>query len=204
MTFNYVRTTPLAGHKQETTLRPLFSFMMTTLDGYHAAPDRQLDWANIDDDFNAYSISQLHDIGVLLFGRTTYEGMAAYWPTAAEEGNFPQVAELMNSLPKVVFSSTLASADWNNTTLVNGDPAETIAKLKAQPGKDLAVFGSSQLTVSLLEQGLVDELRVMVHPTMIGAGLGLFAGMQTQVRLDLVRTTTFRSGNVLLCYRPII
>jgi dihydrofolate reductase len=109
----------------------------------------------------------------------------------------------MNSLPKVVFSNSLSAADWRNTTLVTGDVSRAVAELKDQPGKDIAVFGSSNLTVSLLAQNLVDELRVMVNPVLLGAGHSLFSGLAKRVQLELQRTMTFRSGNVLLCYRPV-
>jgi dihydrofolate reductase len=109
----------------------------------------------------------------------------------------------MNSIPKIVFSNTLDNADWENTTLVKGNLADTLSELKRQPGRDLAVFGSSNFTVSLLEQGLVDELRVMVNPILLGAGKSLFAGLKDRVPVKLQTTTTFSSGNVLLTYRPV-
>ena len=108
----------------------------------------------------------------------------------------------MNDTPKVVFSATLGSADWENSRLVSGNAADAISELKQQPGKLLAMFGSPTLTVSLLEEGLVDELRVMVHPILLGAGKSLFTGLKDRVPLTLQTTTTFSSGNVLLSYRP--
>jgi dihydrofolate reductase len=183
-------------------VRKLFSFMVVTLDGYTEGPNGEFDWPNVDDEFNEFAISQLNDIDTLLFGRVTYEGMASYWPTPAAIEGDPAVAGRMNSVPKVVFSTTLDKADWENTTLVKGDVADEISKLKQQPGKNLAVFGSSDFTVSLLEQGLVDELRVMVHPILLGAGKSLFAGLDNRVPLKLQMSTTFSSGNVLLSYRP--
>ena len=94
----------------------------------------------------------------------TYEGMASYWPTQAAREDDPVVAELMNTMPKIVVSTTLESADWHNTTLVGGNVAEELSKLKQQPGKDLAIMGSPNLTVSLIGMGLVDELRVDGEP----------------------------------------
>jgi dihydrofolate reductase len=102
----------------------------------------------------------------------------------------------------MVFSSTLKTVDWDNTTLAKGDASDVVRQLKQKPGKDLAVFGSAKLTISLLENGLVDELRVMVNPILLGGGVSLFRGLQARVPLTLVRTTTFSGGNVLLTYRP--
>jgi dihydrofolate reductase len=183
-------------------VRKLVSFMAVTLDGYTEGPNGEFDWPNVDDEFNEFAISQLNDIDTLLFGRVTYEGMASYWPTPAAIEDDPAITDMMNSVPKVVFSTTLDRAEWENTTLVRGNVADEISKLKQQPGKDLAVFGSSDFTVSLLEQGLVDELRVMVNPILLGAGKSLFTGLANRVPLKLQTTTTFSSGNVLLSYRP--
>jgi dihydrofolate reductase len=183
-------------------MRKLISFMVVTLDGYYEGPNGEFDWPNVDEEFYEFSISQLDDIDTLLFGRVTYEGMASYWPTPAALDSDPAVAERMNSIPKIVFSTTLDTADWQNTTLVKGNVAETVSKLKQQPGKYLAVFGSPELTVSLLQEGLVDELRVMVNPILLGAGKSLFRTLSGRVPLELRQTTTFSSGNVLLTYRP--
>ena len=184
-------------------MRKLVSFMVVTLDGYYEGPNGEFDWPNVDDEFYEFSISQLNDIDTLLFGRVTYEGMASYWPTPEAIASDPAVAGAMNAIPKIVFSRTLDKADWHNTRLIKDNVAEEVLKLKQQPGKDLALFGSPGLTVSLVEHGLVDELRVMVHPILLGAGKSLFKGLTKRVSVQLTRTTTFSSGNVLLCYRPV-
>src|SRR5256886_12935285 len=165
--------------------------MVVTLDGYYEGPDGEFDWPNVDDEFNEFAISQLDNIDTLVFGRATYEGMASYWPTPAALEDDPAVAGRMNAIPKVVFSSTLDSADWQNATLVRGNAAEAIAKLKQQPGRHLAIFGSPTLTASLIEQGLVDELRVMVHPILLGAGKPRLAALHHRGPAMLERPTAF-------------
>ena len=182
-------------------MRKLSSFMVVTLDGFYEGPNGEFDWPNVDQEFNEFGIEQLHDTDLLVFGRATYEGMAGYWPTPAARQDDPVVAELMNTLPKVVVSTTLASADWNNSRVVAGDVAEELTKLKQQPGKGIAIFGSPSLTVSLIELGLVDELRVLVNPIVLGDGRSLFHTTRDRLRLELLQTRTFRSGNVLLTYR---
>jgi dihydrofolate reductase len=183
-------------------VRKLYSFMMVTLDGCYEGPNQQFDWPNVDAEFDEFAIAQLNDTDVLLFGRVTYEGMASYWPTQAAREDDPVVAELMNTLPKIVVSTTLTSADWANTRLVGANVAEEIAKLKQEPGKGLAIMGSSNLVVSLIGMGLVDELRVMVNPVVLGGGRSLFRSTEDRLPLELLQTRTFRSGNVLLTYRP--
>jgi dihydrofolate reductase len=184
-------------------MRKLISFMLTTLDGYYEGPNQEFDWPNVDDEFNEFAIRQINDIDTLLFGRVTYEGMASYWPTPQAVGDDPLVARLMNDMPKVVYSSTLDEATWQNTRLVKDDAIASVAELKQQPGKDLALFGSPELTVSLLEAGLVDELRVMVNPILLGGGVSLFTSLSHRVPLKLTTSTTFSSSNVLLCYHLV-
>jgi dihydrofolate reductase len=183
-------------------VRKLYSFMVVTLDGFYEGPNGEFDWPNVDQEFNEFGIEQLNNTDVLLFGRATYEGMASYWPTPAAREDDPVVAELMNTLPKIVVSTTLASADWNNTRLVGGNVAEEVAKFKQEPGKGLAIMGSPNLTVSLVGMGLVDELRVMVNPVVLGGGRSLFRNTEKRLPLELLQTRAFRSGNVLLTYRP--
>ena len=183
-------------------MRKLLSFMVVTLDGYYEGPNGELDWPNVDAEFNEFSISQLNDIDTLLFGRATYEGMASYWPTPIAIEFDPVIAERMNSIPKVVFSKSLTEATWQNSTLISDDIGTAVAKLKEEEGGTLAVFGSPTLTVSLLEEGLVDELRVMVMPILLGAGKSLFTGLRDRVHLKLGPTIVFSSGNVLMTYQP--
>jgi len=184
-------------------MRKVFLFMMVTVDGFFEGPNHEIDWHNVDEEFNEFAIEQLDDIDTLLFGRVTYEGMASFWPTQFAKENDPVVADKMNRIPKLVFSKTLDKAEWENSQLVKEHIAEEVSKLKQQQGGDLAIFGSSDLTVSLLEMGLVDELRIMMNPVVLGSGKRLFEGIHDTLKLKLLKTKTFRSGNVLLYYQPI-
>ena len=182
-------------------MRKILSFMLTTLDGYHEGPNHEIDWHNVDDEFNEFAIQQLDEIDTLVFGRVTYELMAGYWPTPAAKENDPAIAARMNSVPKIVVSRTLEQVRWANARLVKDGVAETLSEIKRQTGKDIAIFGSSNLTAGVLRMGLVDELRIMVNPVVLGHGIPLF---QTADRtsLKLLQTRSFASGNVLLYYRP--
>lgn len=183
-------------------MRKVFLFMMVTLDGYFEGPGQDISWHNVDEEFNEFAIQQLDEIGVLLFGRVTYEMMASFWPTQFAIENDPIVAHKMNSIPKLVFSTTLERADWENSRLVKEHVAEEVARLKQQEGGDLAIFGSAALATSLLEAGLLDELRLMVNPVVLGNGNPLFKGISERLNLKLLKTREFRSGNVLLYYQP--
>ena len=182
-------------------MRKLFSFMVVTLDGYTEGPNGEFDWPNVDDEFNDFAVQQLADLGMLIFGRVTYDLMASYWPTPAATETDPQVSNLMNALPKVVFSRTLQTADWTNTRLVSRDAAAEVAALKDQPGKDIALFGSAKLQSSLLQAGQIDELRVMLNPLLLGRGTPLFKP-EDHLKLTLLDLKRFRSSNVLLTYAP--
>ena len=183
-------------------MRKLFAFNMVTLDGFFEGPNRDISWHNVDDEFNKFAIEQTGAVGAILFGRVTYELMASYWPTPAAQSDDPIVANLMNTLPKMVFSRTLQKAEWNNTRLIKDNVAEEVLKMKQGPGHDLAVFGSADLLSSLLRLGLIDEHRVMINPVLIGSGTPLFRNIDQKVNLKLVKTRTFESGNVLLYYQP--
>jgi dihydrofolate reductase len=142
------------------------------------------------------SIEQLGAADRLIFGRVTYEGMAAYWQTATG-----QVADFMNRLPKIVFSRTLERADWRNSTLVKGDAAAEVAALKRQ-GEGLSlVFGSADLSATLLRHGLFDEVRLIVAPVVLGDGRPLF-GRGVEAKLELLESRPLSSGGVILRYQP--
>ncbi|HEY9287808.1 MAG TPA: dihydrofolate reductase family protein [Candidatus Dormibacteraeota bacterium] len=184
-------------------MRRLAAFFMVSLDGYFEAPDRNdFSWHNVDDEFNEFALKQLDASDALLFGRTTYQGMAEFWPTAAAIESDPEVAARMNTLPKLVFSRTLErpEPEWANTRLINDGIAQELTKLKQQPGKDLLVLASSVLTTSLIDAGVLDELRIIVNPVILGGGRALFHGEQARIRVKLTSSRQFRSGNVLLTY----
>lgn len=173
-----------------------------SLDGFFEGPNHAIDWHNVDEEFNQFAIAQLNSADMLLFGRGTYELMAGFWPTATAIQTDPVTAEPMNRLPKIVFSRTLSRVTWQNTRLVKENIFEEIKRLKAQPGKDLLILGSSNLSVSLLQRNLIDEFRLLVNPVVLGKGTALFQGIPERYHLRLLKTQAFRSGNVLLCYQP--
>jgi|ERR671925_256448 dihydrofolate reductase len=134
-----------------------------------------------------------------LFGRKTYEHMASFWPTAPSDDPF---AKHLNTTPKYVASTTLASADWQNSTVIKGDVAEEVAKLKQQPGGNIAVLGSGELVQTLIEHHLVDEYFLVVNPLLLGSGKRLFKGSTEPINLTLVDCKPTATGAVMLTYRP--
>lgn len=184
-------------------MRRIHMFNLMTLDGFFEGANHDISWHNVDEEFNEYAINEMFPSSdLLLFGRVTYELMAGFWPTAEAKRDDPIVAERMNSSAKIVFSRTLKKAEWNNTRLVSGNMEEEIKKLKAQPGKDMALMGSGTIVSQLAQRGLIDEYRIMVNPVILGQGTPLFKEIRDRLNLKLLRTQTFRNGNVLLCYEP--
>jgi dihydrofolate reductase len=133
----------------------------------------------------------------LLLGRVTYEGFAAAWPS--REGEF---ADKFNSMPKYVVSSTLKEPEWNNSTVLDGDVVKAVSKLRQEQDGDIVVHGSAQLVQALLEHDLVDELRLMVFPVVLGSGKRLFGDTSDKKRLRLVDTKTVGDGVSILIYEP--
>jgi dihydrofolate reductase len=184
-------------------MRKIFNFMMMTADGYYEGPDQEFDWPNVDDEFNEFAVEQLGEVDTLLFGRRTYETMAAYWPTPEAEQTDPMVAGRMNSIAKLVVSRTLDKVEWANSRLITGDVARELTRFKQLHGRDIVIFGSSDLTVNLLKMGLIDELRIIVNPVILGAGKSVFRTADERIGLEHLKTRTFKSGNVLIYYRPV-
>jgi dihydrofolate reductase len=134
-----------------------------------------------------FKLDELMNADALLLGRRTYEGFAAAWPSRTDDVGF---ADKMNSMPKYVVSTTMDTAEWSNSTVIRGDVAAEIAKLKERPGGDLLVAGSAQLVQTLAEHDLVDEYRLMVFPVVLGAGKKLFAdGRERPLALAEAKTT---------------
>lgn len=171
--------------------------MMVTLDGYFEGPGHDLSWHNTDEEFVKFAEEQLDETDTLIFGRKTYEMMAAFWPTQHALKEDHGTAVRMNKLHKVVFSHSALEVDWENTE-ASTDLATKIEELTSQNGKDIAVMGSSHLGKEMLEAGLLDEVRIMVNPVFIGSGSTLFEGLSK--KLTLTDTRTFKNGNVLLSY----
>jgi dihydrofolate reductase len=132
----------------------------------------------------------------------TYEMMARYWPTPAARQANAAVAEGMNAMPKVVFSRTLGKASWSNTTVVKGDPATEVRKMKGEPGPDMVVLGSGTIVSQLAGAGLIDDLQIVVVPVILGKGRTLFEGVEKTIGLERVKSRNFGNGNVVLWYQP--
>ena len=176
---------------------------MVSLDGYLEGPGGELDWHIVDKEFFDYAEDMLNSVDCILFGRKTYEMMAAYWPTPDVKLNDPVIANKMNTLPKIVFSKTLTSVQWENSSLIGDHIQETILNLKGQTGKDMVILGSGSIVSAFTKMGLIDEYRIIINPVILGAGKLQFTGNLDKKMLKLADVKKFSSGIVTLYYQPI-
>jgi dihydrofolate reductase len=175
---------------------------LMTLDGFMADSRGELGWFRVDEEFVEYSRELCASVGGFLFGRRTFEVMAAFWPHERGKQDDPFVAERMNVLPKIVISKTLPEPEWSNSRVIRDRVPQSIAQVKKQSGGDIAILGSGRLVSSLLPLGLIDELRIFVHPTILGGGQPEFSKGLGRIDLKLLYMRPFRSGVTMLAYEP--
>ena len=175
--------------------------MSISLDGYVAPLDGSTDWvaAGRSEDGARWTVETLSGAGAHLVGATTYAAWATFWPGASGP-----VAKSMNEIPKVVFSNSLASADWGETTIAGGDLAEAVTRLKQERSDGyLLAHGGVRFARSLVETGLIDEYRLVILPVALGSGLPLFKDLAKPLRVDLTEARSFPDGTVIHVYQPV-
>jgi dihydrofolate reductase len=177
-------------------LRTLTASFFMSLDGVVDAP-HEWHFPYMDDEANAASSAVVDEADTILLGRTTYEEWVRFWPA---QGTSSPMAAFFNTTPKLVASTTLEELEWDGAALISDDVAGAVRVAKDGPGKDIAIFGSGTLVSALLLEGLVDELRTMVHPIVVGRGKRLFEGGGDKLGLRLVGRREFPSGVVSLTY----
>lgn len=184
-------------------MRKVTYSMSVSLDGFIETPDLGIDWVIVDEELHTFFNDQARETDVFLYGRRMYELMTEFWPTADADPSNPdfvvEYSRIWKDMPKVVFSKTLDKVEWNSR-LVREDIAGEIAKLKAQPGRDLSV-GGPNLASTFMQLGLIDEYGLFVNPIVLGRGTPFFPASHKPLNLQLIETRTFASGVVYLRYR---
>jgi dihydrofolate reductase len=179
-------------------VRKVIASEFVSLDGVMEAPDRW-HFPYFNDEMGEAVGAEMGQADAMLLGRVTYQEFASYWPTSTDE----PFASHLNNTPKYVVSRALEEPlEWQNSTLINENVAEEISRLKQRPGKNISIVGSATLVRSLLADDLLDELRLMVHPIVVGNGKRLFEDGGDQKALELVDSKTFATGVLYLTYRP--
>lgn len=177
-------------------MRKIVAGLFISLDGVVEAPETW-HFPYFNDEMGEAVASQMAEADTMLLGRRTYEEFAAYWPNATDE-----FAAVMNGTPKLVASTTLDEVTWQNSTLIEGEVAAELRRLKEQPGKDISITGSPTLVESLIRDGVLDELRLLVHPFVVGRGKRLFDGDLDHTALKLIDSKVFTTGVLSLTYAP--
>jgi dihydrofolate reductase len=188
-------------------MRKLVLFLHQSLDGYCATKDGALDWIPYNEAFEKYAERIVKTVGSPVYGRVTYEMMKGYWSTLS---NNPAVstherehAQWLENVEKIVVSTTLATPDWKNTTVIRDNVQEQIKKLKDQDGKSLVIFGSPTLARSLMKAGLIDEFQFTVSPVILGEGITFMRSIEDPVNLELLDSESIEGGIVVLHYRVL-
>jgi dihydrofolate reductase len=189
--------------RKKQMMRKLSTFTFITLDGYYKGLNEEISWHKHGAEEGEYSAESLKSGNILLFGRSTYEMMASFWPIPMAYDSFPVVADGMNKAEKIVFSRTLQKADWENTSIISENMIEEVKKLKQHAAKDMTLLGSGSILAQLAEASLIDEYQIMIDPVAIGNGTPIFQNINRQIDLKLTNTRTFKSGVILLCYQPV-
>jgi Dihydrofolate reductase len=185
-------------------MRRLKLQVQTTVDGYMAGPNGEMDWMTFPwtDDINAYIDALTASVDRILLGRRLAEGFIPTW-AAGPEGETQESIDWMNKTPKVVISNSLTESPWENATVAGGDLVEIVNRLKAEPGGDIVTYGGATLVQRLIAAELIDELHLFVNPTAIGTGLPVFGDPGSHRRFRLVSARPFDCGIIALHYEPV-
>ena len=185
-------------------MRNLVLFMHTSLDGFVAGPNGEMDWINVDEEIFDYAEQRTQAADTALYGRVTYQMMEGYWPTAADQPN-PTRHDIQHSkwyknVAKVVLSRTMQGAKLANTQIISDHLVEEINQLKHGPGKEIIIFGSPSAAHSLMGAKLIDDFWLFVNPVLLGRGIPVFKDINEKTDLTLVKSHVFSSGVVCLHY----
>jgi dihydrofolate reductase len=189
------------------TMSRIISFMHTSLDGFIAGPNGEMDWIIVDEDIFDFVGDRTNQSDTALYGRKTYEMMDAYWP---EAGKSPGASKhdkehsaWYNRVEKIVISRSLKGKMISNTTIISDNLKEEINKVKNRTGKDILIFGSPSATHSLMEENLVDGYWLFINPILLGKGIPFFKNIQERTKLKLVKSNAFKSGVVCVSYEVL-
>lgn len=179
-------------------MRKLKLQVQMTIDGFVGGPNGEMNWTSInwDNDIKKYVGALTEPVDCILLGRKLAQGFIPYWASHPEQ----EGAEKFNAVKKVVFTKTLEKSDWANTTLANGDLNDEVSRLKNLDGEDIIVYGGATFVSNLINKQLIDEFHLFINPTAIGSGISIFKEINVSQTMNLVNSTSFACGIVVLHY----
>jgi len=185
-------------------MRKLVLFMHTSLDGFVAGPNGEMDWITVDEEMFDYAGKRTNQADTALYGRITYEMMESYWPTAADQPGATrhdiEHSRWYNKVTKVILSRSMKGTNLPNTKIISENLLNEIIELKQAKGQDILIFGSPSASHFLMAENLIDDYWLFINPILLGEGIPLFKGVKIKTRLKLVETIPFSSGVVCLHY----
>jgi dihydrofolate reductase len=185
-------------------MRKLVLFMHTSLDGFVAGPNGEMDWIIVDEEMFDYAGKRTNEADTALYGRVTYEMMESYWPTAADQPGATkhdvEHSTWYNKVTKIILSRTMKGANLPKTKIISDNVSNEIIQLKQAPGQDILIFGSPSVSHSLMAENLIDDYWLFINPILLGQGIPLFNGIKNRTKLKLVKTIPFASSVVCLHY----
>jgi dihydrofolate reductase len=188
-------------------MRKLVLFMHTSLDGFVAGPNGEMDWIIVDEEMFDYAGKRTNESDTALYGRKTYEMMENYWPTAAEQPGATkhdiEHSAWYNKVSKVILSRTMKGENLPDKKIISDNVSTEITQLKKAPGKDILIFGSPSASHSLMAANLIDDYWLFINPILLGQGIPLFKNIKDRTKLKLVKTIPFTRGVVCLHYQKI-
>jgi dihydrofolate reductase len=178
--------------------------MQVSLDGFVAGPNGEMDWMtwNWDDELKEYVTALTESVDSILLGRVLAQGFIPHWTAASKNPESDSFTHKMVDTPKIVFSKTLTSSEWENTVLAEGTIEDAVTHLKQQEGNDIIVYGGSNFVSNLIKHNLIDEYHLFVNPVAIGSGMPIFLGLEEKLPLKLIQSKGFSCGITVLCYKP--
>ncbi|MBL0740401.1 dihydrofolate reductase family protein [Chryseolinea lacunae] len=186
-------------------MRKTIALLHTTLDGFLAGPNGEMDWIQYDEEIQDHVAAKMHGIDTVFYGRVTYDMMVDFWPA---EANNPDAtpyhrehARWIGETTKIVFTKTMKEATWQNTVLIHDNIPKEVERLKALPGKDMLIIGSASIARFFLQKGLLDELWLNINPVILGKGIDLYKDLPQKINLTCLEAKKFACGVVGYCYR---
>ncbi len=188
-------------------MRHLIFFMHTSLDGFVAGPNGEMNWIKVDEEMFDFVGTMTDKADAALYGRVTYEMMQGYWPTAGDQPNASrhdkEHSAWYKRVSKIVLSTTMNTNGLENTTVISDNLVENINKIKNQKGSNILIFGSPRASHSLLREGLINEFWLFVNPILLGQGMPLFNDVQKMTKLKLIESIIFSNGVIALHYETL-